>query len=155
MAINKVKKYLKNLDKETTDIFGNQQRTGSGEIYKKAKGTPQEKTAANKLRNDRGQMFGALLQGRRYDESGKQIKVSSTKTVVNKKPVVKPKSKLTGADITGQKYNTKIKEEAAKIKLKVKMKEKLTPYEKSVIGSDAAIRRMNTKTVKKTSPKKK
>jgi hypothetical protein len=71
------------------------------------------------------------------------------------KPVVKPKSKLTGADITGQKYNTKIKEEAAKIKLKVKMKEKLTPYEKSVIGSDAAIKRMNTKTVKKTSTKKK
>jgi hypothetical protein len=71
------------------------------------------------------------------------------------KPVVKPKSKLTGADITGQKYNTKIKEEAAKIKLKVKMKEKLTPYEKSVIGSDAAIRRMNTKAVSKTSTKKK
>jgi hypothetical protein len=71
------------------------------------------------------------------------------------KPVVSPKSKLTGADITGQKYNTKIKEEAAKIKLKVKMKEKLTPYEKSVIGSDAAIRRMNKKPAKKTSTKNK
>jgi hypothetical protein len=63
-----------------------------------------------------------------------------------KKPAVKAKSKLTGADITGQKYNTKIKEEAAKIKLKVKMKEKLTPYEKSVLGSDAAIKKMNTAT---------
>jgi hypothetical protein len=62
-----------------------------------------------------------------------------------KKPVVKPKSKLTGADITGQKYNTKIKEEAAKIRLKVKLKEKLTPYEKSVLGADAAVKRMNTK----------
>ena len=72
-----------------------------------------------------------------------------------KKNLVTPKSKLTGVDITGKKYNTKIKEEAAKIQLKVKMKEKLTPYEKSVIGSDAAIRRMNTKTVSKVSPKKK
>jgi hypothetical protein len=61
------------------------------------------------------------------------------------KPTVKPKSKLTGADITGQKYNTNIKEEAAKIRLKVRMKEKLTPYEKSVLGSDAAIKRMNAK----------
>jgi hypothetical protein len=68
---------------------------------------------------------------------------------VNKKPATKPKSKLTGADITGQKYNTKIKEEAAKIKLKIKMKEKLTPYEKSVLGSDAAIKKMNTKTTAK------
>ena len=149
MAVNKVKKYLKNLDKETT------QAGNAGETLRVLKGTPKEKAAVNKLRNERGQMFGALLQGRRYDKSGKQIKVSSTKTVVNKKPVVKPKSKLTGADITGQKYNTKIKEEAAKIKLKVKMKEKLTPYEKSVIGSDAAIKRMNTKVVSKTSPKKK
>jgi hypothetical protein len=61
------------------------------------------------------------------------------------KATVKPKSKLTGADITGQKYNTNIKEEAAKIRLKVRMKEKLTPYEKSVLGSDAAIKRMNAK----------
>ena len=68
------------------------------------------------------------------------------------KAVVKAKSKLTGADITGQKYNTNIKEEAAKIRLKVKMKEKLTPYEKSVIGADAAIKRMNTNT---TTPKSK
>jgi hypothetical protein len=70
-----------------------------------------------------------------------------------KKPVVKAKSKLTGADITGQKYNTKIKEEAAKIRLKVRMKEKLTPYEKSVLGSDAAIKRMNTKPAAKTTTK--
>ena len=68
------------------------------------------------------------------------------------KAVVKAKSKLTSADITGQKYNTNIKEEAAKIRLKVKMKEKLTPYEKSVIGADSAIKRMNTNT---TTPKSK
>jgi len=73
---------------------------------------------------------------------------------MDKKPAAKSKSKLTGADITGQKYNTKIKEEAAKVRLKVKMKEKLTPYEKSVLGSDAAIKRMNTKPNEKTSPKK-
>lgn len=63
------------------------------------------------------------------------------------------KSKLTGADITGQKYDTKIKEEAAKIRLKVRMKEKLTRYEKSVLDSDAAIKRMNTKPAAKTTTK--
>ena len=68
------------------------------------------------------------------------------------KAVVKAKSKLTSADITGQKYNTNIKEEAAKIRLKVKMKEKLTPYEKSVLGADAAIKRINSST---TTPKSK
>lgn len=71
-----------------------------------------------------------------------------------KKPGGKPKSKLTGADITGQKYNTQIKEEAAKIRLKVKMKEKLTPYEKSVLGSDAAIKRMNAKPSASKAPAK-
>lgn len=70
-----------------------------------------------------------------------------------KKPAVKVKSKLTGADITGQKYDTKIKEEAAKIRLKVRMKEKLTRYEKSVLDSDAAIKKMNT--APKTTVKKK
>ena len=63
---NRVTKYLKNLDKETT------QAGNAGETLKKAKGTPKGKAAANKLRNERGQMFGALLQGRRYDEKGKQ-----------------------------------------------------------------------------------
>jgi hypothetical protein len=72
-----------------------------------------------------------------------------------KKPTVKAKSKLTGADITGQKYNNKIKEEAAKIKLKVRMKEKLTPYEKSVLGSDVAIKKMNTKSSAAKTPVKK
>jgi len=69
---NKVIKYLKNLDKETT------QAGNAGETLKKAKGTPKGKAAANKLRNERGQMFGALLQGRRYDEKGKQITKSKT-----------------------------------------------------------------------------
>jgi hypothetical protein len=59
------------------------------------------------------------------------------------------KSKLTGADITGQKYDTQIKEEAAKIRLKVRMKEKLTRYEKSVLDADAAIKKMNTQPASK------
>jgi hypothetical protein len=84
---NRVQKYLKNLDKEITDIYGNQQRTGSGETAKKLKGTPKGKAAANKLRNDRGQMFGALLQGKRYDEKGKQITKQTPKKPAPKKPV--------------------------------------------------------------------
>ena len=108
---NKVTKYLKNLDKETTDIYGNQQRTGSGETAKKLKGTPKGKAAANKLRNDRGQMFGALLQGKRYDEKGKQItKPAAKKTAKTpaktttkapaKKKVVQMPSKISPSKMT-------------------------------------------------------
>ena len=80
---NKVSKYLKNLDKETT------QAGNAGETLKLKKGTPKEKAAANKLRNERGQMFGALLQGRRYDENGKQITKSSSKKPAAPKPAKK------------------------------------------------------------------
>jgi len=84
---NKVTKYLKNLDKETN------QAGNAGETLKKAKGTPKGKAAANKLRNERGQMFGALLQGRRYDEKGKQITKSTAKKTAVAKPMAKPTSK--------------------------------------------------------------
>ena len=80
---NRVQKYLKNLDKETT------QAGNAGETLKKAKGTPKGKAAANKLRNERGQMLGALLQGRRYDESGKQITKQTAKKPVAKKAPAK------------------------------------------------------------------
>jgi hypothetical protein len=89
MPVNKVKKYLKNLDKETT------QAGNAGETLKKAKGTPKEKAAANKLRNERGQMFGALLQGRRYDEKGKQITKAAPKPAT-KKAAAKPTTKKAG-----------------------------------------------------------
>lgn len=82
--------------------------------------------------------------------------------MATKKPVVKPeattkpkaKSTLTGADITGKKYNTQIKEEAAKIKLKTQMGEKLTAYEKSVTAAQAAIQRMNPQPKATPKPKK-
>ena len=85
MPVNKVKKYLKNLDKETT------QAGNAGETLKKAKGTPKGKAAANKLRNERGQMFGALLQGRRYDAQGKQITKQTPKKPTAKKAPAKKK----------------------------------------------------------------
>jgi hypothetical protein len=90
MPVNKVKKYLKNLDKETT------QAGNAGETLKKVKGTPKEKAAANKLRNERGQMFGALLQGRRYDEKGKQITKAAPKPAVKKATMAKPTTKKAG-----------------------------------------------------------
>ena len=80
---NKVSKYLKNLDKETN------QAMSAGETLKIKKGTSKEKAAANKLRNERGQMFGALLQGRRYDKNGKQITKSSSKKPAAPKPAKK------------------------------------------------------------------
>jgi hypothetical protein len=97
MPVNKVKKYLKNLDKETN------QAGNAGETLKKAKGTSKEKAAANKLRNERGQMFGALLQGRRYDEKGKQItKPAAKKTAKTpaKKKVVQMPSKINPSKMT-------------------------------------------------------
>ena len=88
---NRVQKYLKNLDKEV------KQAGNAGETLKKLKGTPKGKAAANKLRNERGQMFGALLQGKRYDENGKQItkptakKTAKTPTKTTTKAPVKKK----------------------------------------------------------------
>ena len=89
MPVDKVKKYLKNLDKETN------QAGNAGESLKKVKGTSKEKAAANKLRNERGQMFGALLQGRRYDEKGKQITKAAPKPAT-KKAAAKPTTKKAG-----------------------------------------------------------
>ena len=55
-----------------------------------------------------------------------------------------PKSNITSKDITGEKYNTNIKEEAAKLRrLELANGENLSRYQKSVIEADAAIRRMN------------
>jgi hypothetical protein len=55
--INKIKKYVNNLDKELQE-WGN-----SGETYNK------NKTEANKkkLQTQRSEFFGALVQGRRYE----------------------------------------------------------------------------------------
>ena len=92
--VTRTKKYLKNLDKEVGDIFGSQQRTGSGEIAIKARGDANitklpngkiiksglsEKEANKILKKDRSEMFGALLQGRRYDAG-----VKTTTRTVNK-----------------------------------------------------------------------
>ena len=59
-------------------------------------GMSPEKAAANKLRNERGQMFGALLQGRRYDEKGKQITKAAPKPAVKKATMAKPTTKKAG-----------------------------------------------------------
>jgi hypothetical protein len=98
--ITTIKNYGKNVNKELTDIFGNQQRTGSGEIAKKAKGNalivklpggkvvkngPSEKKANKILSKDRSELFGAILQGRRYDAG-----VKTTTATVNK--VFRPSS---------------------------------------------------------------
>lgn len=66
--------YLKNVGKEVKDF---------GRVYKAAQEMsnrvgPGTDTEANRLRNQQdkemGQVFGAILQGRRYNSKGKQIK---------------------------------------------------------------------------------
>ena len=39
-----------------------------------------EKKANKKLKSERGQLLGAVLQGRRYSQSGKQITTSNRNT---------------------------------------------------------------------------
>ena len=123
---NRVQKYLKNLDKEITDIYGNQQRTGSGETAKKLKGTPKGKAAANKLRNDRGQMFGALLQGKRYDEKGKQI----TKPTAKKTAVTKPVAKQTAKTPSKTPTKAPVKKKVVQMPSKISPS-KMTPAQKA------------------------
>jgi hypothetical protein len=111
MPVNKVKKYLKNLDKETTqflrarDIANETERT-----YKNSKSnavTPAAQAGAKRVgkelkidlkkeRNAKGQLAGALLQGRRYDEKGKQITkpaVKKTAKTPSKTPTKAPAKK--------------------------------------------------------------
>jgi hypothetical protein len=54
-----------------------------------------------------------------------------------------PKSNITSKDITGEKYNTNIKEEAAKLRLALANGENLSRYQKAVLEADATIQRMN------------
>jgi hypothetical protein len=118
---NRVQKYLKNLDKEVT------QAGNAGETFKKLKGTPKGKAAANKLRNERGQMFGALLQGKRYDENGKQI----TKPKVNSNTGL-PISKTKPTTKTPSKTTTKAPAKKKVVQMPTKISpSKMTPAQKA------------------------
>ena len=105
MPVNKVKKYLKNLDKETTQFLRSRDIANETErTYKNSKSnavTPAAQAGAKRVgkelkidlkkeRNAKGQLAGALLQGRRYDEKGKQITKQTPK-----KPAAKAPAKTT------------------------------------------------------------
>lgn len=63
----------------------------------------------------------------------------------------KPKITVTAKDFTGEKYNTYVKENAAKLREKLATSgKKPTAAEKALLGADAAIRKMNSS--KKVSP---
>ena len=119
MPVNKVKKYLKNLDKETTQFLRSKNIANDTErTYKNSKSnavTPAAQAGAKRVgkelkidlkkeRNAKGQLAGALLQGRRYDEKGKQItKETSKKPVAKKataKKVVQMPSKISPSKMT-------------------------------------------------------
>ena len=62
---------------------------------------------------------------------------------------------LTARDITGQNYNSMIKEKAAKVRLKLEVeKRKPTLREKSYLDADAAIVKMNSTSKSKTKKRK-
>lgn len=48
------------------------------------------KIGSSNVRKEAGQLAGAVLQGRRYDESGKQIKKSTTSDIAKKLKDMKP-----------------------------------------------------------------
>jgi hypothetical protein len=118
MPVNKVKKYLKNLDKETTQFLRSRDIANETErTYKSSKSnavTPAAQAGAKRVgkelkidlkkeRNAKGQLVGALLQGRRYDEKGKQItKLAAKKTAKTpaKKKVVQMPSKINPSKMT-------------------------------------------------------
>ncbi len=118
MPVNKVKKYLKNLDKETTQFLRARNIANETErTYKNSKSnavTPAAQAGAKRVgkelkidlkkeRNAKGQLAGALLQGRRYDEKGKQItKPPAKKTAKTpaKKKVVQMPSKISPSKMT-------------------------------------------------------
>jgi len=104
MPVNKVKKYLKNLDKETTQFLRSKNIANETErTYKNSKSnavTPAAQAGAKRVgkelkidlkkeRNAKGQLAGALLQGRRYDKDGKQIKKPKVNTNTGR-PISKP-----------------------------------------------------------------
>jgi len=126
---NRVTKYLKNVDKELKDITGTQSREGSAQQFARAKGNANitklpngktikkglsEKQAAAAMRKERGEFFGALLQGRRYDAQGKQIKKTASKPATKVTPKVgmkeksSPLSKSERDFLAGQKLKAKI-----------------------------------------------
>jgi hypothetical protein len=137
MPANKVKKYLKNLDKETT------QAGNAGETLKKAKGTSKEKAAADKLRNERGQMFGALLQGRRYDEKGKQINKPTPKKPVAPRTPSKG-TKTTMPKTEGAKPGVKkpMPKTVTKAPAKMTPKPKTTKKPEKMTPQDAAMKKL-------------
>jgi hypothetical protein len=118
MPVKKIKKYLKNLDKETTQFLRSRDIANETErTYKNSKSnavTPAAQAGAKRVgkelkidlkkeRNAKGQLAGALLQGRRYDEKGKQItKPAAKKTAKTpaKKKVVQMPSKIDPSKMT-------------------------------------------------------
>ena len=78
----------------------------------------------------------------------------AVKTSAKTKKNATPRS-LTARDITGQNYNSMIKEKAAKVRLKLEIeKRKPTPLEQSYLDADAAIVKMNSTSKSKTKKKK-
>jgi hypothetical protein len=118
MPVKKVKKYLKNLEKETTQFLRSRDIANETErTYKNSKSnavTPAAQAGAKRVgkelkidlkkeRNAKGQLAGALLQGRRYDEKGKQITkpaVKKTAKTPAKKKIVQMPSKINPSKMT-------------------------------------------------------
>ena len=73
MALNKVKNYWDNAQKELSDMLS------AAQDYRNNKGDNnlKEFQKKKKYQNERGQYLGALFQGRRYDSSGNQVKTNS------------------------------------------------------------------------------
>lgn len=102
---NRVSKYLSNINKE----LGQTQKASEKAVKakndanivklpggKKVKTGPSEKEANKTVKNERGQLIGAIIQGRRYDESGKQLsKSTSAKPRPTAKATAKPTPKAT------------------------------------------------------------
>lgn len=66
--------YVKNLKKEGTDLVNAWQDAYNASAGTGAGSQAKAASANKKQQAEQGQFLGALLQGRRYDKSGKQVK---------------------------------------------------------------------------------
>ena len=69
MALNKIKNYVSNAQKELGELLK------ASQDYRNVKGdnTLDEMKKRKKFQTERGQWAGAVLQGRRYNSSGTQV----------------------------------------------------------------------------------
>lgn len=83
MPVSKIKKYVSNAQKELFELMH------ASQDYRNVKGdnTKDESKKKKKFQQERGQWVGAVIQGRRYSQSGKQVTTLNRNAVKGSKNI--------------------------------------------------------------------